>query len=219
MGRNRSQLHPATETIEGELINLCHLPLPCPIKGYHNTLHSSPFLTKFHSILLLGVRRTRWCCHIGVRSPELRAIVAGSFVRKSSKPLFTLEACSLEKAIDACAWKLTAFQRLDFTCDDVLDYLKKDNFIGKGGADIIYNGLMPNGEQVDACSLEKAIDACAWKLTAFQRLDFTCDDVLDYLKKDNFIGKGGADIIYNGLMPNGEQVDVNRFPAMSHGFT
>ncbi|VFQ93350.1 unnamed protein product [Cuscuta campestris] len=70
-----------------------------------------------------------------------------------------------------------------------------------------------------ACSLEKAIDACAWKLTAFQRLDFTCDDVLDYLKKDNFIGKGGAGIIYNELMPNGEQVAVNRFPAMSHGFT
>ncbi|VFR01299.1 unnamed protein product [Cuscuta campestris] len=68
-----------------------------------------------------------------------------------------------------------------------------------------------------ACSLEKAIDACALKLIAFQRLDFTCDDVLDYLKKDNIVGKGGAGIIYNGLMPNGEQVAMNRFPAMSRG--
>ncbi|VFQ79177.1 unnamed protein product [Cuscuta campestris] len=69
----------------------CLLPLPSPIKDYHNSLHSSPFLTKFHSILLLGVRRTWWCCRIGVRSPELRAIVAGSFARKSSKPSFTFE--------------------------------------------------------------------------------------------------------------------------------
>ncbi|VFQ91652.1 unnamed protein product [Cuscuta campestris] len=69
----------------------CLLPLPSSTKDYHNSLHSSPFLTKFHSILLLGVRRTWWCCRIGVRSPELRAIVAESFTRKSSKPSFTFE--------------------------------------------------------------------------------------------------------------------------------
>ncbi|RAL54782.1 hypothetical protein DM860_017621 [Cuscuta australis] len=38
-----------------------------------------------------GVRRTWWCCCIGVRSPELRAIVAGSFAGKYSKPSFTFE--------------------------------------------------------------------------------------------------------------------------------
>ncbi|CAK9150590.1 unnamed protein product [Ilex paraguariensis] len=70
---------------------------------------------------------------------------------------------------------------------------------------------------VKARSLKKASDARAWKLTAFQRLDFTCDDVLDSLKEDNIIGKGGAGIVYKGLMPNGEHVAVKRLPAMSRG--
>ncbi|MBA0824489.1 hypothetical protein Goarm_021159, partial [Gossypium armourianum] len=55
------------------------------------------------------------------------------------------------------------------------------------------------------------------KLTAFQRLDFTCDDVLDCLKEDNIIGKGGAGIVYKGSMPSGDHVAVKRLPAMSRG--
>ncbi|KAK6151110.1 LOW QUALITY PROTEIN: hypothetical protein DH2020_016042 [Rehmannia glutinosa] len=70
---------------------------------------------------------------------------------------------------------------------------------------------------IKARSLKKASDARAWKLTAFQRLDFTCDDVLDSLKEDNIIGKGGAGIVYKGVMPNGELVAVKRLPAMSRG--
>ncbi|KAL0332382.1 UNVERIFIED_CONTAM: Leucine-rich repeat receptor-like serine/threonine-protein kinase BAM1 [Sesamum calycinum] len=70
---------------------------------------------------------------------------------------------------------------------------------------------------IKARSLKKASEARAWKLTAFQRLDFTCDDVLDCLKEDNIIGKGGAGIVYKGLMPSGEQVAVKRLPAMSRG--
>ncbi|RWV86992.1 hypothetical protein GW17_00051063 [Ensete ventricosum] len=70
---------------------------------------------------------------------------------------------------------------------------------------------------IKARSLKKASDARAWKLTAFQRLDFTCDDVLDCLKEENMIGKGGAGIVYKGIMPNGEPVAVKRLPAMSHG--
>ncbi|VFQ99985.1 unnamed protein product [Cuscuta campestris] len=70
---------------------------------------------------------------------------------------------------------------------------------------------------IKARSLKKASNARAWKLTAFQRLDFTCDDVLDCLKEDNIIGKGGAGIVYKGLMPNGEQVAVKRLPVMSRG--
>ncbi|KAI5684410.1 hypothetical protein M9H77_05638 [Catharanthus roseus] len=70
---------------------------------------------------------------------------------------------------------------------------------------------------IKARSLKKASEARAWKLTAFQRLDFTCDDVLDSLKEDNIIGKGGAGIVYKGVMPNGEQVAVKRLPAMSRG--
>jgi len=68
-----------------------------------------------------------------------------------------------------------------------------------------------------ARSLKKASEARAWKLTAFQRLDFTADDVLDCLKEDNIIGKGGAGIVYKGSMLNGEHVAVKRLPAMSRG--
>ncbi|KAG9129394.1 hypothetical protein Leryth_024228 [Lithospermum erythrorhizon] len=73
------------------------------------------------------------------------------------------------------------------------------------------------GAIIKARSLKKANEAHAWKLTSFQRLDFTCDDVLDSLKEDNIIGKGGAGIVYKGVMPNGEQVAVKRLPAMSRG--
>ncbi|KAJ4759958.1 Non-specific serine/threonine protein kinase [Rhynchospora pubera] len=68
-----------------------------------------------------------------------------------------------------------------------------------------------------ARSMKRASEARAWKLTAFQRLDFTCDDVLDCLKEENIIGKGGAGIVYKGVMPNGEHVAVKRLPAMSRG--
>ncbi|KAH0701380.1 leucine-rich repeat receptor-like serine/threonine-protein kinase BAM1 [Solanum tuberosum] len=70
---------------------------------------------------------------------------------------------------------------------------------------------------IKARSLKKASEARAWKLTAFQRLDFTCDDILDSLKEDNIIGKGGAGIVYKGVMPSGEHVAVKRLPAMSRG--
>lgn len=70
---------------------------------------------------------------------------------------------------------------------------------------------------IKARSLKKASESRAWKLTAFQRLDFTADDVLDCLKEDNIIGKGGAGIVYKGNMPNGDSVAVKRLPAMSRG--
>ncbi|GER28212.1 leucine-rich receptor-like protein kinase family protein [Striga asiatica] len=70
---------------------------------------------------------------------------------------------------------------------------------------------------IKARSLKKANGARSWKLTAFQRLDFTCDDILDSLKADNIIGKGGAGIVYKGVMPNGELVAVKRLAAMSRG--
>ncbi|MCD7452417.1 hypothetical protein HAX54_016522 [Datura stramonium] len=42
-----------------------------------------------------------------------------------------IKARSLKKASEARAWKLTAFQRLEFTCDDILDSLKEDSIIWK----------------------------------------------------------------------------------------
>ncbi|KAL2499530.1 Leucine-rich repeat receptor-like serine/threonine-protein kinase BAM1 [Abeliophyllum distichum] len=70
---------------------------------------------------------------------------------------------------------------------------------------------------IKARSLKRASQARAWKLTAFQRLEFTCDDVLFCLKEDNIIGKGGAGIVYKGVTPNGEQVAVKRLASMSRG--
>lgn len=68
-----------------------------------------------------------------------------------------------------------------------------------------------------ARSLKKASEARAWKLTAFQRLEFTCDDVLDSLKEENIIGKGGAGTVYKGTMRDGEHVAVKRLSTMSRG--
>nr|CAD1830481.1 unnamed protein product [Ananas comosus var. bracteatus] len=48
----------------------------------------------------------------------------------------------------------------------------------------------------------------AWKMTAFQRLDFTAEDVMECLKDDNVIGKGGAGIVYRGSMPSGTEVAI-----------
>ncbi|KAJ6849209.1 putative leucine-rich repeat receptor-like serine/threonine-protein kinase BAM1 [Iris pallida] len=70
---------------------------------------------------------------------------------------------------------------------------------------------------IKARALKKASEARAWKLTAFQRLDFSCDDVLGCLKEENIIGKGGAGIVYKGVMPNESHVAVKRLPAMSRG--
>nr|XP_043634524.1 leucine-rich repeat receptor-like serine/threonine-protein kinase BAM1 [Erigeron canadensis] len=70
---------------------------------------------------------------------------------------------------------------------------------------------------IKARSLKRNSEARAWKLTAFQRLDFTCDNVLDSLKEDNIIGKGGAGTVYKGVMPNNELVAVKRLAVMSRG--
>ncbi|KAF3781574.1 Leucine-rich repeat receptor-like serine/threonine-protein kinase [Nymphaea thermarum] len=77
---------------------------------------------------------------------------------------------------------------------------------------------------IKARSLRKSSAAKSWKLTSFQRLDFSCDDILNALKEENIIGKGGAGIVYKGVMPNGDEVAVKRLPVMSrnsshdHGF-
>ncbi|KQK16712.2 leucine-rich repeat receptor-like kinase protein FLORAL ORGAN NUMBER1 [Brachypodium distachyon] len=40
----------------------------------------------------------------------------------------------------------------------------------------------------------------AWKMTVFQKLDFSAEDVVECLKEDNIIGKGGAGIVYHGAI-------------------
>uniref|UniRef100_A0A5B7BZ54 non-specific serine/threonine protein kinase n=1 Tax=Davidia involucrata TaxID=16924 RepID=A0A5B7BZ54_DAVIN len=58
----------------------------------------------------------------------------------------------------------------------------------------------------------------SWKLTAFQKLEFGSEDILECLKADsNVIGRGGAGIVYRGTMPNGEQVAVKKLLGISKG--
>ncbi|XP_052189791.1 receptor protein kinase CLAVATA1-like [Diospyros lotus] len=57
-----------------------------------------------------------------------------------------------------------------------------------------------------------------WKLTAFQKLDFKAEDILECLKEENIIGKGGAGIVYRGTMPNGG-VDVAIKQLVGRGTT
>lgn len=56
-----------------------------------------------------------------------------------------------------------------------------------------------------------------WKLTAFQKLDFKAEDVLECLKEENIIGKGGAGIVYRGSMPSGIDVAIKRLAGRGRG--
>jgi len=61
----------------------------------------------------------------------------------------------------------------------------------------------------------RSAEVRAWRLTAFQRLDFAVDDVLDCLNERNVIGEGGSGIVYKGAMPGGGgMVAVKRLPAI-----
>ncbi|KAA8537152.1 hypothetical protein F0562_029622 [Nyssa sinensis] len=57
----------------------------------------------------------------------------------------------------------------------------------------------------------------SWKLTAFQKLEFGREDILECLKDNNIIGRGGAGIVYRGTMGNGEQVAVKKLLGISKG--
>ncbi|XP_077229566.1 uncharacterized protein LOC143862406 isoform X2 [Tasmannia lanceolata] len=57
----------------------------------------------------------------------------------------------------------------------------------------------------------------SWKLTAFQKLEFGSEDILECLKDKNIIGRGGAGIVYRGQMPNGEEVAVKKLLGISKG--
>ncbi|WCJ33296.1 Leucine-rich receptor-like protein kinase family protein [Euphorbia peplus] len=56
-----------------------------------------------------------------------------------------------------------------------------------------------------------------WKLTAFQKLEFGCEEILESVKENNVIGRGGAGIVYKGTMPNGEEVAVKKLLGISKG--
>ncbi|XP_038877494.1 leucine-rich repeat receptor-like serine/threonine-protein kinase BAM3 [Benincasa hispida] len=57
----------------------------------------------------------------------------------------------------------------------------------------------------------------SWKLAAFQKLEFGCKDITECVKENNIIGKGGAGIVYKGIMPSGEQVAIKKLLAITKG--
>ncbi|WVZ02832.1 hypothetical protein V8G54_023638 [Vigna mungo] len=63
----------------------------------------------------------------------------------------------------------------------------------------------------------KLLRAMTWKLTAFQRLNLKAEDVVECLKDENIIGKGGAGIVYRGSMPNGSDVAIKRLVGAGSG--
>nr|GMD11324.1 leucine-rich repeat receptor-like serine/threonine-protein kinase BAM3 [Ipomoea batatas] len=63
----------------------------------------------------------------------------------------------------------------------------------------------------------------SWKMTSFQKLDFTVSDVLECLRDGNVIGRGGAGVVYHGKTPNGVEIAVKKLLGFNntthdHGF-
>ncbi|EXB29045.1 Leucine-rich repeat receptor-like serine/threonine-protein kinase BAM2 [Morus notabilis] len=76
---------------------------------------------------------------------------------------------------------------------------------------------------IKAKSLKRSGGAGSWKMTAFQKVEFSVSDVLECVKDGNVIGRGGAGIVYHGKMPNGVEVAVKKLlgfgpSSHDHGF-
>ncbi|XP_042060943.1 receptor protein kinase CLAVATA1-like isoform X1 [Salvia splendens] len=57
----------------------------------------------------------------------------------------------------------------------------------------------------------KANKGRRWKLTTFQKVDMMrAEDVVDCLKEENVVGKGGGGVVYRGSMPDGTDIAVKR---------
>ncbi|KAG8368853.1 hypothetical protein BUALT_Bualt15G0089900 [Buddleja alternifolia] len=88
---------------------------------------------------------------------------------------------------------------------------------------LICSLLLATAAIIKAKSFKKT-PSNSWKMTAFQKLDFTVSDVLECVKDGNVIGRGGAGIVYHGKMPNGVEIAVkkllgfNGIKGHDHGF-
>ncbi|XP_068648759.1 leucine-rich repeat receptor-like serine/threonine-protein kinase BAM1 [Aristolochia californica] len=75
---------------------------------------------------------------------------------------------------------------------------------------------------VKAKSLKRSRSG-SWKMTTFQKVDFTIGDILECMRDSNVIGRGGAGIVYLGKMSNGEEIAVKKLLGFGthshdHGF-
>ncbi|KAD3067383.1 hypothetical protein R6Q59_018549 [Mikania micrantha] len=76
---------------------------------------------------------------------------------------------------------------------------------------------------IKAKSFRRSSPSDAWKMTSFQKVDFTVSDVLECIKEGNVIGRGGAGIVYHGKMPSGTEIAVKKLVSFGntshdHGF-
>ncbi|CAD6270947.1 unnamed protein product [Miscanthus lutarioriparius] len=56
-----------------------------------------------------------------------------------------------------------------------------------------------------------------WRMTAFQKVSFGCEDVVRCVKENCVVGRGGAGVVYRGTMPGGECVAVKRIVSAEGG--
>jgi hypothetical protein len=74
-------------------------------------------------------------------------------------------------------------------------------------------------------AVQKIDDTRLWEMTTFQKLDFGSDDIVECIKEENVVGKGGAGVVYGGIMPNGQQIAVKKLMGIGigssndHGFS
>ncbi|KAL9241887.1 hypothetical protein vseg_015947 [Gypsophila vaccaria] len=74
---------------------------------------------------------------------------------------------------------------------------------------------------VKAKSFKRSSDT--WKMTTFQKVEFTVSDILEFMKDGNVIGRGGAGIVYHGKMACGTEIAVKKLLGFGpqkhdHGF-
>lgn len=53
-------------------------------------------------------------------------------------------------------------------------------------------------------------EARSWNMTIFHNINFEIGQVLECVKEENMIGKGGAGVVYKGTMPDGQQIAVKK---------
>ncbi|KAK9750170.1 hypothetical protein RND81_02G178000 [Saponaria officinalis] len=74
---------------------------------------------------------------------------------------------------------------------------------------------------IKAKSFKRSSDT--WKMTTFQKVEFTVSDILELMKDGNVIGRGGAGIVYHGKMACGSEIAVKKLLGFGpqkhdHGF-
>ena len=69
----------------------------------------------------------------------------------------------------------------------------------------------PGGGSVGGARARPNVVVGPWRMTAFQRLDFTADDVARCVEgSDGIIGAGSSGTVYRAKMPNGEVIAVKK---------